>query len=243
MQLTLKLLLAGVLMACTVALHLPTSDVPAAVNPLHLDSICKIIARFVGDTVGDTIDSVGSSKRLAQMAMVCSAWWVAAREAASYRVKTLGGHPRGCCSAVCAVAALPRGGGLLAIGTQDRTRYGTCWKLGQHSIRVLEVGTGKVLQELKGHNGRIRAVIGLEFGLLASGSEDMTARVWNVSTGQLVRTLEGHTKTVSAVVGLHGGLLASGSHDRTVRVYGSSGPAGCCTRCTGTRSLSRRLRS
>ena len=58
---------------------------------------------------------VGSSKTLACMALVCSAWWRAARRAAGYRLRALAGHT----GTVFALASLP--GGLLASGSGDRT--------------------------------------------------------------------------------------------------------------------------
>ena len=58
---------------------------------------------------------VDSSKTLARMALVCPAWWRAARRAAGYRLRTLAGHT----SVVFALAGLP--GGLLASGSGDRT--------------------------------------------------------------------------------------------------------------------------
>ena len=58
---------------------------------------------------------VDSSKTLARMALVCPAWWRAARRAAGYRLRALAGHT----GYVRALAGLP--GGLVASGSDDKT--------------------------------------------------------------------------------------------------------------------------
>ena len=58
---------------------------------------------------------VDSSKTLACMALVCPAWWRAARRAAGYRLRALAGHT----GEVNALAGLP--GGLVASGSGDCT--------------------------------------------------------------------------------------------------------------------------
>ena len=58
---------------------------------------------------------VDSSKTLARMALVCPAWWLAARRAAGYRLRALAGYT----SSVWALASLPVG--LVASGSDDRT--------------------------------------------------------------------------------------------------------------------------
>ena len=73
---------------------------------------------------------------------------------------TLAGHTR----AVCALAVLP--GGLLASGSGDKT------------MRLWEVGGGRLVPTLTGHTGVVMALAGLPGVLLASGSEDETVVVW-----------------------------------------------------------------
>ena len=106
---------------------------------------------------------VDSSKTLARMALVCPAWWRAARRAAGYRLRVLAGHT----GAVWALAGLP--GGLVASGSGDNT------------VRVWEVESGRLVRTLAGHTGGVRALSGLPGGLVASGSKDNTFAVWRVA--------------------------------------------------------------
>ena len=89
---------------------------------------------------------VDSSKTLARMALVCPAWWRAARRAAGYRLRTLAGHT----GPVCALASLP--GGLLASGSADNT------------VMVCEVGSGRLVRTLAGHTGWVLALANLPGG-------------------------------------------------------------------------------
>ena len=107
---------------------------------------------------------VDSSKTLARMALVCPAWWRAARRAAGYRLRTLAGHIS--CT-VYALAGLP--GGLLASGSGDDT------------VRVWEVESGRLVRTLAGYTDEVRALAGLPGGLVASGSHDNTVAVWRVA--------------------------------------------------------------
>ena len=103
---------------------------------------------------------VDSSKTLARMALVCPAWWRAARRAAGYRLRALAGHT----DIVYVLAGLP--GGLLASGSFDKT------------VRVWEVESGRLVRTLAGHTSAVLALAGLPGGLVASGSGDSTVVVW-----------------------------------------------------------------
>jgi WD40 repeat protein len=56
--------------------------------------------------------------------------------------------------------------------------------------------------------------------LLATASEDKTARLWDTATGRQVSTLTGHTGSVRAVAfSPDGTLLATASNDSTARIW------------------------
>jgi WD40 repeat protein len=57
--------------------------------------------------------------------------------------------------------------------------------------------------------------------LLATASDDSTARLWDPATGEHLRTLTGHHSAVWGVAfSLDGRLLATASEDKTARVWG-----------------------
>ncbi|MFN8633022.1 MAG: protein kinase [Chloroflexota bacterium] len=74
---------------------------------------------------------------------------------------------------------------------------------------------------LAGHTGDVRAVAWSPDGqLVASGSEDFTARLWRVGDGTPAQTLIGHANYVMAVAfSPDGQLLATGSLDKTARLW------------------------
>lgn len=69
---------------------------------------------------------------------------------------------------------------------------------------------------LIGHSSNVCA-LDSNFGLVASGSWDKTARVWE--DGKLLYTLEGHSQAVWAVKILSKSLVLTGSADKTIRLW------------------------
>src|SRR5438128_8740982 len=70
-------------------------------------------------------------------------------------------------------------GKTLAIGVYD------------HTAKVLEAGTGKVLKTLRGHKKFVRAVAFSRDGrTLATGGWDQTVNLWDVDQGEVRRTLD-----------------------------------------------------
>jgi WD40 repeat protein len=98
---------------------------------------------------------------------------------------------------------------LIASGNTDSTL--TLW----------ERASGKELQRLAGHTGRIGIVDFSPDGkLLASASSDGSARIWDVASGQSLRTLSGHEGAVTSVAfSPEGKVVASGGADGTVRLW------------------------
>ena len=101
------------------------------------------------------------------------------------------------------------GGGVVSAGTG-----GTMVYLAPHD--------GAKVCPLVGHTSRVRALLLLADGRLASASRDSTVRLWAVAKGRglLCRhVLRGHTAEVVALAELPRAALASGSVDGDVRLW------------------------
>ena len=92
------------------------------------------------------------------------------------------------------------------------------------SVRLWNLGTGKVEQTFLGHQDHVNAVA---FGasadvahILASASSDHQVKLWNWRTGDCLQTLVGHTHRVYGLC-FHPSqpLLVSGGADLTIRLW------------------------
>ena len=132
---------------------------------------------------------------------------------------TLEGHK----GQVQAVAFSPNGA-IIASGSDDG------------AVKLWDAATDSELRTLTGHTrpagrpppgrpARPTIVRSVAFSadnlVVASGSEDYTAKTWDVSTGALLRTFEGHEGAITSMA-LCGTLLASGSRDKTVKLWNTS---------------------
>jgi WD40 repeat protein len=92
-------------------------------------------------------------------------------------------------SQVVSVAWSPAGS---RVAVADRSDSG--------AARIFDVGSGRVVAELRGHSGEVRSVAFSPDGRwLATGGLDKTARVWEVATGREVAQLLGHRGAVVRV--------------------------------------------
>ena len=76
------------------------------------------------------------------------------------------------------------------------------------------------VETLSGHTSGVVSVAFSSRGMIASGSNDATARLWNPITESTTAILQGHNGVVRSVAfSPNGSILASGSHDSTVRLW------------------------
>jgi WD40 repeat protein len=119
-------------------------------------------------------------------------------------VKTLSGHT----DQVTALSFSPDGkslvsGGNTGIvrGTLDKKTNQGIVQRNEDPIRIWDIGTGEIINELMGHTGAVQSLIFSNNGrTLISGSQDKTIMMWNVETGALDATLTGHHDLVDSVV-------------------------------------------
>nr|XP_042901313.1 NACHT domain- and WD repeat-containing protein 1-like [Parasteatoda tepidariorum] len=93
------------------------------------------------------------------------------------------------------------------------------------SLKVFEVGTGKLTQVLVGHQDAVTCATfaPLNPSLVVSGSVDCNLIVWDVTLGEVNFTLRGHTETVTGVkLTLDGSLAISASDDNTLGIWNTS---------------------
>jgi eukaryotic-like serine/threonine-protein kinase len=79
----------------------------------------------------------------------------------------------------------------------------------------------RLIATLTGHDAGVRAVVFSPDGqILATGSDDATAKLWRVASHQVLATLTGHAFGVDAVAfSPDGRILATGSYDATARLW------------------------
>jgi WD40 repeat protein len=93
-----------------------------------------------------------------------------------------------------------------------------------NTIKLWDLGTGKLKATLSGHEDAVRAVEFAPDGkTIASGSKDGTVKLWNADTFELKATLEGHDDYVTSVAfSPDGKTVASTAFDNTVKLWNSA---------------------
>ncbi|ETO34644.1 hypothetical protein RFI_02446 [Reticulomyxa filosa] len=109
---------------------------------------------------------------------------------------------------VCDVKFSPNGKSI-AVGLSDNT------------IELRDVQSGNIIQQLRGHVGRVWSVQFSSNGqMIVSASSDSTIGVWSVNTGEILKQLKGHSGGVTcAIFSPDDRFIASCSHDTTIRIW------------------------
>jgi RNA polymerase sigma factor (sigma-70 family) len=110
------------------------------------------------------------------------------------------------------LAFSPDGTTLAVVSQVPRERPG---QVGSGHARLWDVGTGKVLAELKGHTGPVwHAAFAPGGKLVATGGADGIVRLWDPATGTEVTAIKSGADVVTAVAfSPDGRLLAAGGGD------------------------------
>ena len=120
---------------------------------------------------GSSVPTMPQGMPPAAQGVDCAALW----KAGAKEVRVFRGHH----DPVWTVAYHPEGT-LVASGSVD------------HTIRIWELETGRMLKILRGHSDTVRCLAFSPDGqILASGSTDRTIRIWNPKTGEFIRMLFG----------------------------------------------------
>jgi WD40 repeat protein len=90
------------------------------------------------------------------------------------------------------------------------------------TIKVWDLNTGKLLNNLEGHSEDVMSVaITSDNSKIVSGYRDKTIKIWDLNTCKLLNNLEGHAEMVDALaVTTDNSKIVSASRDKTIRWCG-----------------------
>ncbi|KAF3935035.1 hypothetical protein ABW20_dc0105325 [Dactylellina cionopaga] len=120
------------------------------------------------------------------------------------------------------------------------------------TVMLWDAATGALLETLEGHTNWVNDVtfspddwvndvtFSPDGKVLASASDDITARLWNAATGRLLETLEGHTGRVYRVAFFPDSkVLVSACYDKMVRLWDAA--TGAPLQCFATANMAEIL--
>ena len=88
------------------------------------------------------------------------------------------------------------------------------------TLHLMEVETGRILDSVFQHGGQLNDVtFTLDDRLMASASDDHTAKIWDIETGQMLHTLTHDFRVDSCRFSPDGRKLLTGSSDFTARIW------------------------
>ena len=91
--------------------------------------------------------------------------------------------------------------------------------IGDGTIRVIEVASGREVHRLEGHD-RGGVAVAVAGNLVISGGVDSIVRLWDLKVGRERTKFRGHEAPITNIVfSANGKLAASGSWDRTARIW------------------------
>ena len=92
---------------------------------------------------------------------------------------------------------------------------------GNGTTLIIDILTGRTLQRLTGHLGKVRGVAYFSNGqLCCTCSDDWTAKIWSIRTGNCILTLCGHTDAINSIaISRDSHYCITASSDNTAKVW------------------------
>ncbi len=104
---------------------------------------------------------------------------------------------------------------------QAKSDHGQMFVDNGGKVRIIDLASRQTVHTLEGHESRVvHVAVSLDGSLVATASQDNTARVWQRNTGHLITILRGHIFPLELVaLSPDGRFAATASRDETVRLW------------------------